>query len=221
MTTVRKRSGSTVVLQVLLIVAMASVAYSQVFIPLTSIGGLRSMTGRYVPTVEVTLDYRTVLRDPGTSPFRFPDITGRVITPGDGLEFLLPTRTKVMVWEPDLRQRIAVAGAPALRGLLALAVLALLLLMVRTLRSGDPFVPANARRMYAIAAIVGLGAPLADLLGQWGRHGVLENPTVAPLVLRESYHFSLLPLAIGVAIAVAAEVFRQGTVLRADVEGLV
>ena len=221
MSAVRKPIASTVILQVLLIVAIASVAYSQIFIPLTSIGGLRSMTGRYVPTVDVTLDYPAVLRDPGTAPFRFPDITGQVITPGNGLEFLLPTRTKVMVWEPDLRQRIAVAGAPALRGLLAIAVLALLLLIVRTLRSGDPFVPVNARRIYAIAATVGIGGLLADLLGQWGRHGVLDNPRVAPLVVRESYHLSLMPLAIGVAIAVAAEVFRQGTSLRADVEGLV
>lgn len=222
MTTVRKRVGSAVLLEFLLIVAMASVAYSQVFVPLTSIGGLRSMTGRYVPSVEVTLDYRTVLKDPHTDPFRFPELsTNGPITPGNGLEFLLPTRTKVSVWEPDFRQRIGVIGTPTLRGLLAIAILVLLLLMVRTLRSGDPFVPANARRMYAIAASVGLGGLLADLLGQWGRHGVLEHPIVAPLVIRESYHLSLMPLAIGVAIAVAAEVFRQGTLLRADVDGLV
>ena len=221
MTTLRKRIGSAVILEILVIVAMASVAYSQIFIPLTSIGGVRSMTGRYVPTVEVTLEYGAVLKDPGTSPFRFPELGAGELVPGNSLEFLLPTRTKVMVWEPDARQRIGVTGAPALRGLLAIAVLALLLLMVRTLRSGDPFVPTNARRMYAIAATVGLGGLLADLLGQWGRHGVLDNPRIAPLVVRESYHLSLMPLAIGVAIAVAAEVFRQGTLLRADVEGLV
>lgn len=39
MTTVRTRVGSAVILQVLLIVAMASVAYSQVFLPLTGPGG--------------------------------------------------------------------------------------------------------------------------------------------------------------------------------------
>jgi hypothetical protein len=75
--------------------------------------------------------------------------------------------------------------------------------------------------MYAIAATVGLGGLLADLLGQWGRQGILNNPRVAPFVVPESYHLSLMPLAIGLAIAVAAEWFRQGTSLRAAVEGLV
>ena len=42
-----------------------------------------------------------------------------------------------------------------------------------------------------------------------------------PLIVHESYRLSLLPLAIGLAIAVGAEVFRQGTSLRADVDGLV
>ena len=220
MTIVRRPSGSIVILQVLLIVAMASVAYSQVFLPLTGPGGLWSSPGRYAPSVDVTLDYRTVLKDPNTSPFRFPETS--YLPPGDPpLEFLLPTRTHVTVYEPDLRQRVGLIGTTSLRGLLAIAVLLFLLLMVRTLRSGDPFVPANARRMYAIAATVGIGGPLADLLGQWGRHGVLDNPKVAPLIIRESYHLSLMPLAIGVAIAVAAEVFRQGISLRADVEGLV
>jgi hypothetical protein len=64
MTTVRKRNGSTVILQVLLLVAIASVAYSQVFLPLTGPGGLRMMNGRYPPSVEVTLDYPKVLKTP-------------------------------------------------------------------------------------------------------------------------------------------------------------
>jgi hypothetical protein len=222
MTTVGKRSGSAVLLQLLLIVAIASVAYSQVFLPLTSIGSRPwpLAHGRYATNVEVTLDYRTVLKDPHTDPFRFPELVG-LVHRGDGLEFLLPTRTRVQVLDPDVRQRVGLIGTPILRGLLAIAVLTLLLLMVRTLRLGDPFVPANARRIYAIAATVGIGGLLADLLGQWGRHGVLDNPRVAPFIVRESYHLSLMPLAIGLAIAVAAEVFRQGISLRADVDGLV
>jgi len=222
MTPVRKRGGSAVLLQALLMVAIASVAYSQVFLPLTTIASRPwpLAHGRYATNVEVTLDYPTVLKDPDTNPFRFPALVG-VFPRGDALEFLLPTRTRVQVFDPDVRQRVGLIGTPILRGLLAITVLVLLLLMVRTLRLGDPFVPANARRIYAIAATVGIGGPLVDLLGQWGRHGVLDNPRVAPFVVRESYHLSLLPLAIGVAIAVAAEVFRQGISLRADVDGLV
>lgn len=232
MTFARKRIGSAVILQVLLIVAMVSVAYSQVLLPLTNPSGelwrllpdrLRWLSDGHMPSVEVTLDYPTVLKEPvhPNGPFRFPDPPTHV-SPGESwLEFLLPSRTEVVVYQPDFRQRVGLIGTTTLRGLLAIAVLALLLFMVRTLRSGDPFVPANARRIYAIAAIVGIGGPLTDLLGQWGRHGVLEHPRIAPLVVPESYHLSLLPLAIGLAIAVAAEVFRQGIALRADVDGLV
>jgi hypothetical protein len=213
--------GSAIVLELLLIAAMVSIAYSQVFIPLTGPDGVGpTISGRSAPSVEVTLAYPAVLSDSDISPFRFPALVGEV-APGDGVEFLLPTRTRVAVLSPDLRQRVGVIGTPTLRGLLAIAVLGLLLLMVRTLRSGDPFLPANARRLYAIAAIVGVGGLLTDLLGQWGRHAILDKPKVAQLVVHEPYHLSLMPLAIGMAIAVAAEVFRQGTSLRADVDGLV
>jgi hypothetical protein len=226
MTETRKRS--TFLLEILLIMALAAVAYSQIVIPVASMGTLthfgqsRTVSGKFAPLVAVTLDLRTALKDPDTSPYRFPEdgLTGEV-TAATGVDFLLPTHTQIQLLAPDTRQRAAAVGTPVLRGMVAIAVLLLLLRMVRTLRLGDPFVPANAHRMYLMAATVGVGLPVADLVGQWGRQGVLNNPRVAPLVVPESYHLPLLPIAIGLAIAVAAEVFRQGASMRTELAGLV
>jgi hypothetical protein len=57
-------------------------------------------------------------------------------------------------------------------------------------------------------------------LRAWGEAAVLAHPTVAPYVLHGT-DVSLVPLAVGLGIAVAAEVFRQGAELREEVEGLV
>jgi hypothetical protein len=100
------------------------------------------------------------------------------------------------------------------------APLACLLLLVRSLRRGDPFVPANARRLYLIAAAVGFGGQAVQLLEAWGRSGLVEHPVVAPYLVPDA-HLSFMPLLAGLAIAVGAEVFRQGTALREEVECLV
>lgn len=104
--------------------------------------------------------------------------------------------------------------------LLAVAVLTLLLRIVRTLRDRDPFVEANARRLFAIAGLVGVGGQLTVLVAAWGRLGVLRHPDVAPYVVTDAT-VTFVPLFVGLAIAVVAEVFRQGTRLRAEVAGLV
>ena len=49
---------------------------------------------------------------------------------------------------------------------------------------------------------------------------MLRHPMVEPYVVQD-FSITFAPAIAGLAIAVLAEVFRQGAVLREDVEGLV
>lgn len=179
--------------------------------------GTGSIFGAY-PAVDVTIDPAAVKIE--TTP-ELPSLSDRgEVARGEAIELTLPTGSTAAVYDPDLAQGLGLIGSEVLRAMLTIAVLALLLLLVRSLRHGDPFVPANARRLYAIAAVVGLGGQAAVLLEWWGRTMVMEHPLVAPYVL-EGAHISFAPLLAGLGIAVAAEVFRQGAELRREVEGLV
>lgn len=215
------RNGTfiTTALEALLLAAIVAVAIYGVVRPAIGPAGFRLGSGPVfgaAPSVEATLDGGTVqIR---TIP-DLPTLDGTV-EPGDGMEFLVPTRTRVVVYVPDLAQRLGFAGVPVLTGLLSIAVLTLLLKITRTLRDGDPFVTVNARRLYVIAGLVGIGGLLVTSLDAWTRWQVLTHPDLRPYVVLEP-HVTLIPLAAGLGIAVAAEVFRQGSRLRDEVEGLV
>lgn len=223
------RFASTL-LEVALVAAMAYVAAYAVIVPLFGPGGFELLRGELMqhlspvldpetlthPSVEATLDITEVRL---TADPELPVAIG-MVQPGDTVEFLAPTGTGVTVLAPNFQQQLGLIGAPVLAGLLTLAALFMLLRVVRTLRAGDPFVPENATRLFVIAGLVGLGGQAAALLVAWGRLGILEHPRVAPYVLRE-FDVSFLPLPAGLAIAVLAEVFRQGARLRREVEGLV
>jgi len=216
------RSGkfTATALEGLLVAAIVLVVVFGVLRPAVGPAGLglgRGPTFGVTPEVNVTLDADAV--NITTDP-QLPTLDGRTVAVGDGLEFLIPTGTKVAVQIPDLRQRLAFGATPLFGGLLSIAVLVLLLLITRTLRHGDPFVASNARRLYIIAALVGIGGQATVLLTNWGQLGVLHHPDVAPYVITE-VSTTFVPLIAGFGIAVAAEIFRQGTRLRAELEGLV
>jgi hypothetical protein len=201
------------------VLALIAVAVFGVIRPAIGPAGLRLGTGPVfgrLPSVEVTLDARNV--QISTEP-ALPTLDG-MIEPGDGLELAIPTGTEVVLFVPDLAQRLGFAGAAVAQGLLVMAVLGLLLAVTRSLRRGDPFVAANALRLYLIAGLVGIGGQLVVGLTAWARWQVLTHPDVAPYVVAE-HELSFAPLVAGLGIAVAAEVFRQGTRLRDEVEGLV
>ncbi len=170
------------------------------------------------PTVQAELDSAAV--QVRTSPSLPTVAGGGELVAGDALEMTLPDASTVVVNDPDTRQLLGLVGSEVLAALLAIAVIAMLLAVVRTLRRGDPFVPANARRLYTIAMTVGFGGVAVELLQAWGEFSVLSHPAIEPYVI-EGAELSFMPLVAGLGIAVAAEVFRQGAALREEVEGLV
>ena len=216
----RARQLATQLLEGVLVVGVAFEAVLGVLRPLLGPGGLGVGSGPVFgapPTVDVTIDAAAVRID--TDP-DLPVLQGGPFEPGGALEFTIPTGASVASFGLDLQQRLGLVGSEVLTGLVSLAVLVLLLGLVRSLRQGDPFVAANARRLYAMAAAVGIGGQLAVLLHTWGRLAVLRHPRVEPYVV-EDFTFSYLPALGGLGIAVAAEVFRRGTELRREVEALV
>lgn len=83
--------------------------------------------------------------------------------------------------------------------------------IVRTVRGGDPFVPANARRLTAIAWAL-LGIMILDLA-----FGIMA----AALHTQFGWSFSLTGWLAILLLFVLARVFDHGTRLRDDVEGTV
>ena len=107
-----------------------------------------------------------------------------------------------------------VDGAPLL------LILALLLRMAITLRTGDVFVSKNIGRLNVIAAgIVAMG-----VLSPWVRalttHLLISVTDVSPAVPL-AFDVKGAPILLGLLVAAPAETFRRGTKLRADTEGFI
>jgi hypothetical protein len=168
-----------------------------------------------VPAVRTELK-QTVLVS--TSPRLYVYSEG-VIPNGRG-EFSGPFEAQVNVYSRTTAQRVAFLGAGLAESVATIAVLLLLLLIVRTLRVGDPFVLANARRLRLISLAVVVGGTGASALKAWGAHLVLTDTAIAPFV-HEQLHITLLPLVAGLGVLLLAEVFRRGALMRDDLEGLV
>jgi len=94
---------------------------------------------------------------------------------------------------------------------LAQVALSRLRAIVRTVRGGDPFVPANARRLTAIAWAL-LGIMILDLA-----FGIMS----AMLDTEMGWSFSLTGWVAILMLFVLARVFDHGTRLRDDIEGTV
>lgn len=218
-----------VVLDVVLLVAMGLVAITGVIQPFLGTAGpvsdvmplpVRNLLGGPFwggfPSVDVNIDWSKVRVS--TDP-HLPVAVG-TFESGEAVEFYGLQGAGVAVYNPDFQQRLGLIGAPVLAGILAIVVLVLLRRIVRTLRQGDPFVPVNARRLWLIALLVGVGGQAAALLVEWGRWGILRHPSVEPYV-EIDFDPTYLPLPAGLVLLVLAEVFRQGAKLREDVAGLV
>jgi hypothetical protein len=96
-------------------------------------------------------------------------------------------------------------------------VLRELLAMIDTVRSGDPFVAANARRLEAIAWWVLVGEVLRMLVG-----AIIWAATKAvPSFHMDNVDFSFAPWLAVLLLFVLARVFEEGARMRADLEGTV
>lgn len=108
----------------------------------------------------------------------------------------------------------------------ALVVIYLVLRVVRSQGRDDPFVPANVRRVYTIAFTVILASILVPtaqgLAGLFLQEGVVPAEGMVLVAFDVTLGSApLLGLLSGLVPAALAEVFRRGTRMRDDVDGLV
>jgi hypothetical protein len=100
-------------------------------------------------------------------------------------------------------------------GMLVFASLLIGLLrdLFRTLRAGQPFVPANAARVRRIGYLVIIGELLRSLLVFMSNLAVANNFVASGLRFDARFDLNVFAIVHGLIILVIAEVFRAGTQL--------
>ncbi|MFH9981815.1 DUF2975 domain-containing protein [Streptomyces sp. NPDC017179] len=157
------------------------------------------------------VEAETATRVPGT-------VTDAVA--GHGMALTGTHRADLVFAGPDLGQRLLLALPEIVGSLFLILILALLLQMARTLRGGDVFVPVNARRLSVIGLAVLVQAVLTPVLPAITTEILVSGTPVAEQV-PFSVTFTGEYVLLAFLILALGEVFRRGTKLRADTEGLV
>ncbi|TVZ94335.1 DUF2975 domain-containing protein [Streptomyces sp. BK340] len=139
---------------------------------------------------------------------------------GNGMTLTGTHQADLAFAHPDLSQRLLLALPEVIGSLLLLLVLALLLQVARTLRGGDVFVPKNARRLSAIGLTVLVQAFLSPVLPALTTAALVSGTPMADQI-PSSITFTGEYVLLAFLILALGEVFRRGTKLRADTEGLV
>ena len=145
------------------------------------------------------------------APFVGPDLVTKLV---DGGTWPLQGDT---IWLISL----LLAGIALIMGLLTWFLL--LLWRIRgTVRSGDPFVPENARRLAAMGWVALAGNVLGWLMGALGEHIVaLAAAAGQPVVTGQGVDFGAGGLLLVLTLFILARVFRHGAAMREDLEGTV
>ncbi|RPK43440.1 DUF2975 domain-containing protein [Streptomyces sp. ADI93-02] len=162
------------------------------------------------------MDTREVEAETAT---RVPGTVTDAVT-GHGMTLTGTHRADLVFADPDLGQRLLLALPEIVGSLLLLLILALLFKMARTLRGGDVFVPVNARRLSVIGLAVLAQALLTPVLPALTTEVLVSGTPVAEQV-PFSATFTGEYVLLAFLILALGEVFRRGTKLRADTEGLV
>ena len=201
MLTIRWSRGDGRLLEGILWVAFAVEAVFGLLLPALGVVGVIASGGSRT----VAVDRASVIA--GTPTARGVSLTGT-------------DKAELTFHHPGVTERILLALPDALVATLSLLVIVLLIRMSRTLRTGDPFAAANVRRLSMIAVAIVLAGLLAPSAEAITTQLLVRS---SPVAERIPFQFTVpfLPIVLGMLVAALAEVFRRGTGLRDDTEGLV
>lgn len=131
----------------------------------------------------------------------------------------------LLLSDPTTRQRV-LDLVPGVVYLLLVATVAWLLLRVMlTIGRGEPFAPANVRRLRALALVLMVGWTVAYFTEATCTFAILADVDLEAAGVeggpRAALTLPVLPFVVGLATAMVAEAFKAGARLQDDVEGLV
>jgi DUF2975 family protein len=134
----------------------------------------------------------------------------------------LPVR--VTMANPPLLQFLLFVGSNAAGFFLALGILWLIRSIAASVRRGNPFHPANVRRLRWIGILLLVGYPLSVIIGGFFTNWFFSNEHSPVLPYGLVIGFPIVSLGAvlgGLCTLLLAEVFRYGIDLREDVEATV
>jgi hypothetical protein len=109
----------------------------------------------------------------------------------------------------------------ALTPILLAVVLWILFRVVSSVGHGSPFTEANARRLWVLAGLIGLGGTAASAADGWLDSFLISRSAAAPAFQTSQVSFEIWPLLVGLVVAVVALTWNRGVVLEKDTQGLV
>ncbi|WP_304452486.1 hypothetical protein [Nocardiopsis sp. YSL2] len=146
------------------------------------------------------------------------------VSSGGGFAITGTATADLTVADPTTAERAWTMGPSLLVAVLIVLVGTLLLRVVRSLRTGDPFAAVNARRVGVCAAAVVVGGAVVGGLRVAGAHAVVggaDLSAVGGAAVEPLVDWPVGALLLGLGLASAAEFLRRGALLNKEVEGLV
>ena len=126
---------------------------------------------------------------------------------------------RVLVDHPSVGQVAWHAAQVVPWYLLAVFTLAMLLLVVRAARRGDPFAAANVRRLRVVGWVVSLGSVAAFYLELWA--GLELSTTVVTDPPNTSAQLPLVWCLCGLGFLALAEIIKRGRALQSKLAGVI
>lgn len=132
-----------------------------------------------------------------------------------------PSTATVGILNPTRGEQFAYVTIGALVPALAAVVLWVLLRVVSSVSKGTPFTEINAKRLWLLAALIGVGGTLASFAHNWVDAYLISQSAAAPAFQTSQVTFEVWPLLVGLVVGVIALTWDRGVALERDAEGLI
>lgn len=132
-----------------------------------------------------------------------------------------PHTASVNILNPTRGEQFAYVTIGALVPALGAVVLWVLLRVVSSANKGTPFTGTNAKRMWLLAALIGIGGTLASFGDNWVDVYLISRSAAASAFKTSQVTFDVWPLLVGLIVGVIALTWDRGVALERDTEGLI
>lgn len=132
-----------------------------------------------------------------------------------------PATASVNILNPTRGEQFAYVTIGALVPALGAVVLWVLLSVVSSANKGTPFTGTNAKRMWLLAALIGIGGTLASFADNWVDVYLISRSAAASAFKTSQVTFDVWPLLVGLIVGVIALTWDRGVTLERDTEGLI